>query len=502
MNPSNCRCLRAACALLVSGCLVPAVAACHTTRSVPELTGTTAPRPPEAKKSAPLLDADIAQAIQRHFQDVGPLRSEHLQVSVTNGVAMVSGSVGNLLAKERAIGIAETVRGVRSVVDQVAVVPVTRTDAQLGSDVSHALQRDPTTRSYTIATAAKDGKVTLSGTADSWQQKNLFTDVAAAVPGVKSVDNGVAVHYVAARSESEIAADVQARIANDVWLDGSTFTVTVTGKTVRVRGVAASVAQKARARSDGWVAGVDAVDDGGVTVDWSAHDDQKSVTDFPVKSDPEIQQAVHAAFLLDPRLKTLMPQVTVHGGQIVLSGMVDSPKARSSAEADARDTVGVWNVRDEALVLPAGKPTDVDIERGAKRVLSEDLFLTDGKGIQVSSAKGKVALKGTIASGFERFDAIADVGSVPGVAEVDDDLVVNRSPAQIKASIEDRLFWDPMVERDLVQVEVAPDGVATLTGTLNAWSEMKAAADDALSGGAARVVSLLKLKNHPEVVVH
>lgn len=487
-------------AVLVLGCLVPAAAACHTGTSAPELTGSTGLAAPEAKKPLPLADADIARAIQRHFHEEGLLRSEHVQAAVTQGVAILSGSVSNLLAKERAVGVTETIRGVRSVVDQVTVTPIARTDEQLESDVTRALQHDSATRTYTIAVAAENGKVTLSGTADSWRQKKLFGDVAETVPGVKALDNAVAIHYAVVRPDSEIAADVKYRIANDVWLDGNTLGVTVTGRTVHMSGIVGSVAQKSRARSDGWVAGVDAVDNDGVIVDWSAQDDQKRVTDYPVASDPQIGQAVNASFRLDPRLKTLMPQVAVQNGVVVLSGTVDSPKARSSAEADAKDTVGVWRVRDEVLVQPAGKPTDDDIERGVKRVLAEDLLLSDGKSIQVSSAKGKIALRGTIASGFERFDAIADVGSVPGVGEIDDDLVVNRPPADIKASIEDRLFWDPMVERDRVSVAVAPDGVATLTGTVDAWSEIKAATDDALSGGAARVINTLKLKKHPDVV--
>jgi len=62
------------------------------------------------------------------------------------------------------------------------------------------------------------------------------------------------------------------------------------------------------------------------------------------------------------------------------------------------------------------------------------------------------------------------------------------------------LFWDPTLEPDRVSVAVAPDGVVTLTGTLDSWGEIKAATDDAVWGGAARVINLIKLKNHPEVV--
>jgi len=489
---------RIASVLVSIGCLAPAATACH--RGGSELTGTTGMGAAlETTKPAPLADADIAKAIQRHFQEEGLLRAEHVRVAVTQGIATLSGSVRNLLAKERVLSVTETIRGIRSVVDQVSVTPVTRTDNQIESDVATAFQHDLATRPYTIGVAAKDAKVTLSGTAESSQQKNLFADVAKAVPGVKALDNAVIVRYTVARPESDIAADVKQRIANDVWLDGTALAVTVAGHTVHVSGVVGSLAQSTRASSDAWVSGVDSVDHAGIRVDWFAQNDQRRVTDYALKSDAEIAQAVRDAFRYDPRLKTLIPQVSVKSGSVVLSGTVDSLESRRAAEADATNTVGVWTIRDDVLVQPAGKPTDADIARGVKRVLSDDFRLSDGKSIQISCANGSVALNGTIPSGYERFDALADVLSVSGVAEVADNLTVKIPPAEVKSSIEDRLYWDPMVERDLVSVAVAPDGVATLMGTVNTWGELKAASQDALWGGATRVIDILKLKGHPMV---
>ena len=377
---------------------------------------------------------------------------------------------------------------------------VARTDAQLKSDVTSALQRDIATRPFAIGVSVKDGDVTLSGTTDSWQQKSLFADVAKTVNGVKALENSIGVHYAATRSESEVATDVRRRIANDVWLDGNVLGVTATGHTVHLMGVVGSVGQKSRAHTDAGVVGVEAVDDGGIVVDWSLRNDQRHITDYPLRSDAEITQAVRDAFHLDARLKAQEPQVAAHSGVVLLYGTVSDASARRSAEADARDTLGVWDVRNEVLSQPLGKVTDADIERGVKRVLCADLFLPEGKAIEVSSVERKVTLKGAVPSDFARFDAIEHVAAIPGVAEIEDGLVVKLTPSAIKASIEDRLSWDPRVDRALVTVVVGTDGVATLTGTLDAWSEIKAAADDAMRGGATRVVNALKLKNHPEFV--
>jgi osmotically-inducible protein OsmY len=420
-------------------------------------------------------------------------------VAVSQGIATLSGTVSNVLASKRALDVAETIRGVRSVVDTVTVTPIARTDDQLKGDVTSALRNDVATKPFVISVAAKDGRVTLSGAADSWEQRHLFEDVAEGVPGVASLTNDVTLHYSAARSDAEILTDVKHRLANDVWLDGDVFDVTVNGPTVRLSGVVGSAAEKSRARDDAWVAGAGTVVDEGVIVDWFSRNDQRHIADFGTRSDAEIAQGVRDALRIDPRLATPLPLVAVQNGAVTLSGGVGSAKARLAAAADAKNTWGVWSVRDTLLVQPSSSPSDADLEREATRLLKDDLLFSDGQPIRVSSAKGKVTLRGTLGSGFDRFAALEDVESLPGVAEIDDELVVKRPPPDIQAAIEDQLFWDPMVERDRVTVTVAPDGVATLTGTLDSWGEIKAAADDAMLGGAARVTNLLKLRNYPEV---
>jgi osmotically-inducible protein OsmY len=487
---------------IVLGGLAAAQLCCHRDAVTSTTATATASAPVKEVKVHALPDSDIAQAIQRHFGDESLLRAEHVQIAVKEGIATLSGSVSNLLAKERARNVTETIKGVRAIVDQVTVTPVVRTDSQLRSDIERAMHDDNATRPYAITIASADGKVTLSGTVDSWQQKSMFAEVAKEVPGVRALDNAIVVHHSATRPDSEILADVRNRFENDAWLDGDRLSVTVKDRVVHVSGLVGSVAQRERAGSDGWVAGTDGVDTEAVEVDWLAKNDQREqAQDHPLKSDTQIAQAVRDAFQLDPRLKTLVPEVVVHNGTVVLTGIVSDSKARLAAETDARDTLGVWSVRDEVRVQPGGKPTDADIVRAVTRQLADDTFLTNGRSLDVSIANGKVELKGTVASSFDRMNAVADVGRVPGVAEIDDQLIVQRPPEEIQSSIEDRLSWDPMVQRDRVSVAMAPNGDATLTGIVDDWSEIRAATNDARQGGATRVINLLQLKNHPELGV-
>jgi osmotically-inducible protein OsmY len=481
---------------MLLGLLVALSAACSKDTGVTSLTSAEASAPMPKAPTVP--DADIAKAIGRYMLDDGALRGEHVNVAVAQGIATLSGSVGNLLAKKHSLRVAEMVRGIRAVVDEVTVAPIARTDDQLKTDVTRELEVDLATRAYKVGVAAKDGTVTLSGMADSWQQKRLFEDVAMTVKGVKGIDNTVVVHYSMDRPATEIATDVKNRIADDVWMDGNVLTVAVNEHTAHVSGIVGSVAQKERAAADGWVAGVENVDGSGLIVDSFALDSQRHVTDFTLKSDKDIAAAVRDAFRFDPRLKVLEPQVSVLNGVVSLAGVVADAKSRQASEADARDTVGVWRVNDDVLVQPGGRPTDADIVRAVKQLLTDDAFIANGSTLQATISNGKVVLTGTVASAFERLGAADDARRIPGVAQVDDQINVKRPAADVKADIEDRLTWDPLVNSH-VTVAVAPDDVATLSGTVDSWSEIGRSTRDAAHGGAAHVINLLKLKKHPEV---
>jgi osmotically-inducible protein OsmY len=451
------------------------------------------------QQAAALSDPDIAKAIRRFIGEDPALVGQTADIVVAEGIVSLSGSVANLLARDKAGEIAGTVRGVRAVVNRITVDASTRTDDEIKSDVMRALQGDRAVRVNTLGASVKGGIVTLSGATDSWQDKALLLDEAKAVAGVRGVEDTIVFKPGGApRPESEIASEVKRRIDNDVWLDGQVFTVAATGRRVKLSGWVGAFGQKLRANADAWVTGVDSVDDHDVVVDWYARDKQRLVIDFPYRSDSEVAQAVRDAFSYDPRLKASAPEVVVNGCVAALSGNVQGALVRRAAESDARNTLGVCKVRDQVLMPPHSPPTDAEIDRAAKVALSEDRFLPSPGAIRVSTSKGKVALTGSVDSGLERLDAEGVVADVAGVVEVDNQLAVKRTPADVKAAFEDYLYWDAMVQPDRVSIAVAPDGTATLTGTLDSWGETRAASRDAMRAGASRVVNLLKLKGHPE----
>jgi hypothetical protein len=62
--------------------------------------------------------------------------------------------------------------------------------------------------------------------------------------------------------------------------------------------------------------------------------------------------------------------------------------------------------------------------------------------------------------------------------------------SEIKDDIQSELFWSPFVDSDQVTVAV-DDGTATLTGTVDSWSERQSAEENAMEGGADAVINKL-----------
>jgi osmotically-inducible protein OsmY len=71
-----------------------------------------------------------------------------------------------------------------------------------------------------------------------------------------------------------------------------------------------------------------------------------------------------------------------------------------------------------------------------------------------------------------------------------------KSDDRIEEDIESELFWSFFVDSDNVEVSV-DDGIATLTGVVGSWQELKAAVENAFDGGAVGVRSEMVIHEMP-----
>ena len=68
------------------------------------------------------------------------LGAKEIHVSTKKNVVTLSGTVTSVLASERAREIAESIKGVRAVINTLNVTPPARTDAEIQNDVIKALE--------------------------------------------------------------------------------------------------------------------------------------------------------------------------------------------------------------------------------------------------------------------------------------------------------------------------------------------------------------------------
>jgi osmotically-inducible protein OsmY len=464
-----------------------------------------------AAESGDIRDIDITLAVERQLQNDEGVPAHLIDVRTKDGIVTLSGPVENLLARERAAEIAATIKGVRSIINLIDVLSIIRTDAQVRTDVEHALLDDPATDLFDVRVNVQNGRVTLSGMVDSWQEEQLCVLVAKSVIGVKEVTTDIEVLQKSRRPEGEIKAEIERRMSYDVWIDDASVDVKVLGGNVILSGTVGSLAEKTRAFRSAWVAGVTSVEDKDLVVEWSRSRQMRRTTEnYPMISDKEIKQAIKDAFVYDPRLSPFNLGVSVENGVVTLNGRVNNLKAKQVAEQDASNTVGVWLVKNHIKVRPGMGPhsspkpdADAELAKKLRLALLRNPY-THQHEIAVTVNNRLVMLDGAVNSNLEKAKAEEVVSGVKGVAAVTNNLQVrntwrSKDDWKIKEDIEDELRWSPFVDEEDVSVSVA-DGVATLGGVVDTLRERRVATENAYEGGARQVRNHLKVRYGPEAL--
>ncbi len=477
-----------------------------------------------------MTDADITLVVMDALTYDPGVSGYLVDVETNNGIVVLGGSATNLMAKRRAAKLAETVKGVRSVVNTIKVKSLGRPDAEIRDDVVGALAANPATNAWEIDVAVRDGAVGLSGAVNSWYEKQLAAKIARSVRGVMEVDNKLALDYEQDRPDAEIAAEIREKLRWDELVDDALITVEVEDNEVTLGGTVGSAAERRYAISDAWVDNVERVNADALEVaDW-ARDDRFRTNKYVPRSDDEIADALNDALFYDPRVASFDVEVAVDNGIVTLSGVVDNLKAKRAASQVANRTVGVWTVKNQLNVRPTEPVSDAMVAADVRMALLRDPYV-NRYDVTVTVDDGIAHLNGEVDSYFEKAQADDVASQVSGVVAVQNNLDVqdesnallrdpwvnydwwdiadynwyaipdNRavvmSDQQIEELIESKFFWSPFVDSEEINVTVDA-GVAILTGEVDTWSERIEATAKALEGGAVQVDNKLIVAYGPE----
>jgi osmotically-inducible protein OsmY len=439
-------------------------------------------------------DKDIALAVEKHLTVDAATPAHLIDVEVKDGIVTLSGSVANLLIRDRAGDLAETIRGVRSVVNTIMVNPVKRADEAIAKDAKYALAKDPATHLYQAGVQVMNGTAILTGTVDSLAERDLAAQVVKGVRGVKAVKNSLVVKPKLKRADNEVAADIQGMLKQDPWVDASAIDVSVKDGVATLKGSVASLIEQTSATQDAWVAGVLRVNNDGLTVKPGGATARAS----HVVDDKEIKQLIETAMKQHPRLASFEPEVESNNHIVTLRGKVDNFAAKKVAEEIARNTTGVTQVENHIRVRPEKLSDDAALAKEVKSALLRDPYVSRFD-MNVSAANAKVYLEGRVDSGFQRRYAEFIAARVPGVVDVRNNLRVTdlevpyKTDGALQQEIEYGLRWSPFIEGQGIAVSVE-DGIALLSGNASSWQAKLAATQVARRAGAESVLNQVQVK--------
>jgi osmotically-inducible protein OsmY len=439
-----------------------------------------------AQAGEAVTDPQITEAIQSEL-GADPTALHLIDVKTQDGIVTLSGTGDNLLTKERAAALARATRGVRAVINHVTVSPPERSDEEIATDVQRALALDPATEAYQVDVQVSDGVVTLTGTVESWAERELAGRVVKRVRGVRKLGNDISVVHKEERPDNEIQADVERQLEIDALVYDPLIDVSVEDGEVVLSGTVGSAAEKRQAVEDARVAGVKEVEADALSVAGEPLDPGQRAGPPTDLTDVEIERAVRDALQVNPRLLMFQPSIRVEDGTVTLMGQVTNAKAKRAAEQTAENVVGVQRVRNLLSVRPEEPVADEEVAEQVRDALNRHPYLRRHD-ITVSVYDGAVTLRGAVPSDFERSHAAEVAAGVSGVVAIENGLVsraqwVRKGDWEIEEDIKSQLFWDPRVDEGAIAVEVE-DGVATLTGHVSTPQERRHALANAWQGGA------------------
>jgi osmotically-inducible protein OsmY len=137
-------------------------------------------------------DTEIAQAVLSGLRWNTVVPDERITVAVSNGWVTLGGNVEWEYQRSAAANAVRYLLGVRGVTNTISVTPhVTVPDVK--AKIEAALTRSAEVDARRINVTVLDGKVTLTGNVHSWFERDEARHAAWAAPGVKEVDDRIAV---------------------------------------------------------------------------------------------------------------------------------------------------------------------------------------------------------------------------------------------------------------------------------------------------------------------
>jgi osmotically-inducible protein OsmY len=214
-------------------------------------------------------------------------------------------------------------------------------------------------------------------------------------------------------------------------------------------------------------------------------------------SDENLKEAIHDAFVFDPRVLSMNPEIQVENGVVTLHGVAQNLRAKEAAEEDVRNTTGVVQVKSFISIRSLSTQNDREIAEEVRQAFLRDPYV-EKFGIHVRVDAGRAILTGTVDMPFQKWHARRIASSVSGIKEIINHIRVDVTKTQKKDeeliwAIKDRLWWNPYIDSYQILV-VGEDRTITLSGITDTWIERNLAEQIAYESGAKQVENHIRLR--------
>jgi osmotically-inducible protein OsmY len=212
-----------------------------------------------------MTDDELRRQVAAELSWDPQVDSEVVEVSADSGTVMLRGTVDSLRQKRAGSEATARVRGVIRVANELRVrIPGRdqRDDDDLRGDVLEALMLDGSVP-MTVDAQARDGLVTLTGTARWHYQRDEAESRTAEVPGVADIDNAIVLTQGGTGDAGDAKVGIKAAFGRDAVLEADGLSVeTLSDGLVILSGTVRSWAAHDHAVTAAWSApGVTQVDD-------------------------------------------------------------------------------------------------------------------------------------------------------------------------------------------------------------------------------------------------
>jgi osmotically-inducible protein OsmY len=137
----------------------------------------------------PVTDTEIAQAVRQTLEWDVFVPHQRITSTISNGWVTLSGTVDLWNERESAERAIRNLQGVRGLTSNITVTPSKASSPDVRRAIEEALERRAEREAKKIQVTVSDGTVTLTGTVQSWQEKEAVASAARFTLGVRSVDN-------------------------------------------------------------------------------------------------------------------------------------------------------------------------------------------------------------------------------------------------------------------------------------------------------------------------